>query len=143
MTARTQDLTNATRIQVRETLLLHRRVPEVAFVQFRNSEMSAKVQQIHRAQVSGDGDERQASRRFGKYHRSANIHSVEHKPDIRGSVPQRAAVICCCHYVLPTAEMIRSSNRLNCAFIRDAGFVEAHGVDAYAVQFMNSLANRS
>lgn len=44
--------------------------------------------------------------------------------------------------MLPSAQMVRRPDRLNCAFVWNSSVAEAHRVDAYAIELVNGLSCR-
>src|SRR5215469_8652514 len=118
---------------------MSRRVPKVVRIQPWDAEVAAKMKQIHRTEIPGHRHQRQASRRLSQNHRALHVHAVEHKPNIRGSVVNGAAVFRGGDYVLPSPQMVCRPDSLDGALIGNPAVTEAHRMDAHSVKLVDRL----
>ena len=102
--------------------------------------MAAQVEQVDGAQIACDRHQREAPRSFSQHDSAANIHAVQHHPDVGGSAVERASGPGGGDEVLPAAQMVCGANGVDLALVGDAGVREAQEMDADAIELSNHLA---
>ena len=102
--------------------------------------MTPQMKQIDGTEISGNGHQSETARRFRKDHRSAHVDAIQNKPDIGCSISNRTAVGCG-DDMLPAAQVVGSANALDSALIRDATLIEAHRMNADAIELIDRLSH--
>ena len=105
-----------------------------------DAEVSAEVEDVDGIEVAGDGDEGEGAGGFRQDHGSADVDAVHDDPDIGGSVMKGTADGGGGDDVLPSAEMVGGADGVDCGLIGDAVGVEAHGVNADALELADDGA---
>ena len=102
--------------------------------------MAAQVEDVHGAEVAGDGDERDGAGRFREEDRAANVHAVDDHPYVGVAVVDGAAVVVGGDEVLPAAQLVGIANGVDGGFTGYSGGTEAEQVHADAVELAEGLA---
>src|ERR1700760_4129815 len=99
-----------------------------------NAKVPAQMQQIDRAEVAGDGNQRYGLRSFGQNDCTTHVYAVHDHPYIGCTVVHRTTISLGGDEVFPAAQVIGFANSIYRGFVGNSHSAEAEQVNADSVE---------